>query len=269
VLDSRSNIITDWQGAKLQSAGGYVEANSLIQAFGASDIAIRNLKGVGGSPTPGVQISGHEGAHGIRLVGGTRIEIDTCDISNTYGDAANTDYWTDGVWMHGCNDHGTSRCGFAVLSGKNILIEANIFAYNAGMVLDIEPYEAAGGADTVTFRNNTSTWQGASNDPSQPYRSEDWFFAANQAFGGTLGIHNIIVSGNTLLHGSFKCELVLPGTGLRFTNVALTGNTSPTAMAGPALVFAHIDGLTITGNVQPLSSGSLASITDCSGVVGP
>jgi hypothetical protein len=32
------------------------------------------------------------------------------------------------------------------------------------------------------------------------------------------------------------------------------------------LMFAHIDGLTVTGNVQPLTSGSLASITDCTGV---
>lgn len=266
-LNSRSNIILLGNGATLNAAAGYMEASSAIQAFGASDIAIRNVKIVGQSPTPGVQISGHEGAHGIRLVGGTRIEIDSCDISNVYGDGANTDYWTDGVWMHGCYVHGTSRCGFAVLAGKNILIEGNTFAYNAGMVLDIEPYQAAGGADTVTFRNNTSTWQGASNDPSQPYRSEDWFFAANQAFGGTRGIKNIIVTGNTLLHGSIKSEMVLPGTGLRFSNVTFANNTSVTAMAGPALVFAHVDGLTITGNKQPLSSGSLISVSDCTSSV--
>jgi hypothetical protein len=33
------------------------------------------------------------------------------------------------------------------------------------------------------------------------------------------------------------------------------------------LNFAHVDGLTITGNTQPLSSGSLASIADCTNVV--
>jgi len=33
------------------------------------------------------------------------------------------------------------------------------------------------------------------------------------------------------------------------------------------LNFAHIDGLTVTGNVQPLTSGSLAAISDCTNVV--
>jgi hypothetical protein len=34
---------------------------------------------------------------------------------------------------------------------------------------------------------------------------------------------------------------------------------------GPVLVFAHIDGLTISGNVQSLSSGVLTRITNCTG----
>jgi hypothetical protein len=30
--------------------------------------------------------------------------------------------------------------------------------------------------------------------------------------------------------------------------------------------MAHVDGLTLTGNLQPLTRGVLASITDCTGV---
>jgi hypothetical protein len=50
-------------------------------------------------------------------------------------------------------------------------------------------------------------------------------------------------------------------------DIIVTGNRSTVAAAGPRLYFAHIDGLTITGNVQPLTSGPLSSVVDCTGVV--
>ena len=52
-------------------------------------------------------------------------------------------------------------------------------------------------------------------------------------------------------------------------NVAFTGNAGAVGAGAGAHGFAHIDGLTVTGNTQPLSSGSLASISDCTAVVGP
>ena len=55
----------------------------------------------------------------------------------------------------------------------------------------------------------------------------------------------------------------------RRQNIVFTNNTSTVAGGGPVLRFAHIDGLTVTGNVQPLSSGVLASITDSTGVTYP
>jgi hypothetical protein len=35
---------------------------------------------------------------------------------------------------------------------------------------------------------------------------------------------------------------------------------------GPVLFFKHVDGLTVTGNIQRLSSGFLTRIIDCTGV---
>jgi len=58
----------------------------------------------------------------------------------------------------------------------------------------------------------------------------------------------------------------LGGTNYGWMRVVFTNNTASLSVTGPALVFSHIDGLTVTGNVQPLKSGVLASITDSTGV---
>jgi len=263
-VQSRHNLTFEGNGATLKSTGGFLPSNSLFQIFGDTGIVIRNFNLIGNSPTPGVYRLGQESAHGIQIVEGSNIEIANVHISNTYGDCANTDYWTDGVWMHDSSCTGASRCGFAVLSGKNILIEHNTYDHNGGMVLDIEPYEADGGADTVRFINNTSLYEGNSRDYSLPYGPEDYFFGAN---GGGGGIYNITISGNTLVRGIFKGILAVPGTGLRYKNIVITNNTAlgDTAV-GPTVTLAHIDGLTVTGNRVSLSSGQLARITDSTGV---
>jgi hypothetical protein len=264
IVNGRHNLTFEGNGATLKSNGGYTEASSLIRVFGDTGIVIRDFNLVGNSPTPGIYRPGQEGAHGIQIVEGGNIEIANVNISNTYGDCVNTDYWTDGVQFHDSTCTGASRCGFAIFSGKNILIEHDTFGHNGGMVLDIEPYEADGGADTVQFINNTSLYEGNSRDYSLPYGPEDYFFGAN---GGDGGISNITISGNTLVRGIFKGILSVPGTGLRYSNIVITNNTAlgDTAV-GPTITLAHIDGLTVTGNRVSLSSGQIARITDSTGV---
>jgi hypothetical protein len=257
MIARRRGLVLEGNGATLLSSGGPTEAAALVRIFGSSDIAIHDLDVVGNSPTPGIYRPGQEGAHGIQIVMGGNIEIANVTIRNTYGDCANTDFWTDGVWMHDSRCTYSSRCGFAVLSGKNITIERNTYDHNGGMVFDIEPYEADGGADTVRFINNTSLYQ-------EPFGPEDYFFGAN---GGGRGIYNVTISGNTLVRGIFKGILVVPGTGLRYRNIVITNNTATgDATSGPTIWLAHIDGLTVTGNRVPLTSGQIAHITDSTGV---
>ena len=67
-------------------------------------------------------------------------------------------------------------------------------------------------------------------------------------------------------HGSAGRTLLTIIDLARRQNVVFTNNTLAVTASGPVLRFAHIDGLTVTGNVQPLTSGVLASITDSTGV---
>ena len=49
-------------------------------------------------------------------------------------------------------------------------------------------------------------------------------------------------------------------------NFRINDNTAATRAAGPVMDFSSVSGLTVTGNTQPLSSGSLASTSGCSSV---
>ena len=75
-------------------------------------------------------------------------------------------------------------------------------------------------------------------------------------------VNGVTISGNTVTGKSLLTVIDLA----RRKNIVFTNNRSTVTTAGPVLRFAHIDGLTVTGNVQSLSSGVLASITDSTSV---
>ena len=114
----------------------------------------------------------------------------------------------------------------------------------ATCVFNIEANDSSEGASGVRFVNNTAgTWKNS-------------FFSANGAAGSK--VSGITVSGNRVTGGTLLTVMTIA----RRTNIVFTNNRSSVSGYGPILRFAHVDGLTITGNVQPLRSGSQASISD-------
>ena len=61
---------------------------------------------------------------------------------------------------------------------------------------------------------------------------------------------------------------VAPGSSVvsRPQNVSITGNSSDTAQAPPAMTFDSVDTLTVTGNTVPLTSGTMATVSNSCGV---
>ena len=74
------------------------------------------------------------------------------------------------------------------------------------------------------------------------------------------------MDGNIVTDGSLK-TLVDNGGAARMARVVFTNNTGMVAAVGPLLQFMQVDDLTVTGNVQPLASGVLASVIDCTEVM--
>jgi hypothetical protein len=251
----RHNLTFEGNGATLRSNGGTTEASSLFwlgsYLGGNSGIAIRDFTLVGNSSTPGVYQAGREGAHGILVDGGTTIEIANVSIRGVWGDCLYLGTWGDNVSFHDSTCGSNGRNGVTVTSARNLTVQRVAFTRSGYSTFDIEPNVSTEGASNIRFLDNTAgTWSNS-------------FLSADGAAGSV--VNGVTVSGNRITGGSLLTVIDLA----RRQNVTFTNNTSTVSAAGPVLRFAHIDGLTISGNVQPLRSGLFASITDSTRVVYP
>jgi hypothetical protein len=257
VDSDRHDVTFDGNGATLASHGDTTSGSSLFVVSGTG-IKIRDFNLIGNSPTPGTYRSGEEYAYGIQTYGASDVEIADVTISAVYGDGLMVGGWSDTVWFHDSHVVSAGRNGVTILAGRNVTIERVAFDTSGWATFDIEPWEASGGAHNVTFRDNTAgTWNGRWNG------REGFFFAAGGVAGSV--VSDVTVSGNTITGSPLTTHVTVP----RRQNITFTDNTSTVPAAGPVLTFAHVDGLTVTGNAQPLTSGDLASISDCTAVTYP
>jgi len=276
VITGRSNLVFQGNGAALHANGsGSVIHDSLFCLDqGNSHISILNFILVGNNPNVTMIYNiGTENQSTFAIWGSSYVEIGNCTGSHAYGDFAyingtgNTNAPCDSLWFHDSTGTYLGRNAISPINATNLIVEHCNFDLIGQHVFDIEPDVAAQLNAYITFRNNVIGRYGY----NSTYTS--YFLAADGAAGSTL--HDLTVTGNTVVGNPAQGNGYGP-VGLNTTievarrsNVIFTGNSTTQSVPGPALLFAHVDGLTITGNTQPLSSGSLASITDCTGVVGP
>jgi hypothetical protein len=213
---------------------------------------------------------------GAVIYDGARIELDDLDVSHVYGDGVyvagkqSSPYRSsDRVWIHDSSFDYIGRMGLVVNAATNSIAEQNTYNHVGMFIFDIESdydYEVV---DNVRFRDNTVASYGLT--PSYT----NYFFACSGNQSVAIA-RNIYVTGNRVSVGapvnSPNNTMNKGGLaswvdrGNRLGNIVFTGNTTSKAGSGPVLYFDGIDGLTITGNVQPMSSGSLAAISSSTGV---
>ncbi len=282
-LYGRRNLVFEGNGATLRAnnpggtwLGGPFNLHSQRTSFGHnSHITIRNFNLVGSNPnTTTVYSAGSgENQHGVGIWGGSYIEITGNRISKTYGDGVyvsgndDTHVSADSVWIHDNTFTYAGRMGIALLAGTNVLIEGNSFDKVGLHVFDIEPDWSYQVIAYATFRNNSVGSYALSTYDA------GFFFAADGAAGST--VRDVTVTGNTVT-GTARSGYDGTPRGLntrvsvaRRQNIAVTANTATTAAEGPVLYFANVDGVTVTGNRQPLVSGSQAQFSNCTRVVHP
>jgi hypothetical protein len=218
-----------------------------------TDIVIHDFILVGNDPTPGTFTEGTESEANLQIYATTRVEIYDITASAAPGDFVHFEQ-THNAWIHDCHVPTTGRNGISVISGSDILVEDCAFDVSGYCTFDIEPNAVGDACSNITIRNNTAeTW------------GDGLFLGVEGQYTGA-AIDGIIVDGNTITNDSLRTNCTNIGTaGTRMTRISFTNNKGMEA-AGPLLYFGHIDGLTVTGNAQPLSSGVLTSITDCTGV---
>jgi hypothetical protein len=274
-LTNRHNLVFEGNGATLRAAGSGSSVSD--SPFDLSDydsaITIRDFTLIGNNPNVGTANAYHPSAEnqmGIAMYGAKNIEIANVTISGSWGDCLYVDetgtghVWSDSIWVHDSSCTLSGRSGISIVSGSHVTIERDHFDTLGMHVLDIEPNGSYGGGTYVTFRANTVGSYGLTS------LYTGYFFGADGAPGSS--VHDVTITANTVTgnpHDGYDGSIRGLNTTVevsRRQNIIFTNNTSTQTISGPVLLFDHVDGLTVTGNVEPLSQGSLTSITDSTSV---
>jgi hypothetical protein len=258
LVQRRENLIFEGNGATLRAnpATTDTQSDSVFALWSHNrNIVIRNFHIDGMDDQPGVLSGERAGFYGV-LIKGENVEVHDVTIEAIPGDAFHVHVadwdrnWSKNVYIHDSHVVSAGRNGVAIIAGSDVLVERVRFDTIGYSTFDIEPNEEWQGAEGVTFRDNVAgTWSNS-------------FLSAEGAPGSR--VEGVTVTGNTVTGDSLLTAIELE-TGRK--DIVFTNNVSLVAGKGPVLRFAHIDGLTIAGNVQPLRSGELARITDSTGVV--
>jgi hypothetical protein len=256
-IENRKNLTIDGRGATIYTASISTKNRANWRLVSSSGIVIKALTIKGANGSPGVFNAAHQQDHGIRIDGGSGVEIANVRLINQQGDGiylGNRDGlvpWVDGVHIHDVAISGSGRNCIAITAARNVTVEAAALATCGYHAFDIEPNNGSEGADRVLWRNSTV---------AAPIF--DYVFASNGKAGK---MTNIRVE-NVRAFGKEFRTTVQAQSGYRFANVAIVNNSSDKTVKGPVMWFKAIDGLTVTGNRQPLSSGSVASVLDSTSV---
>jgi hypothetical protein len=248
---------------------------------GGQDITVRNLTIQGANPNPGKWDATYEHNHAIHIGGTLRVDLDHITIKNVGGDAlyvmggylsGGGFRFADSIHFHNSVIDGTGRMGLAITDGAtNVQFDHNTLSHIAYYTFDVEPngYTFNGqpaGAVGVQFTDNTIGIKPYGDYPTDRTQADGYLFAATGSSGGGPAV-NIQIARNIMTDptmGTLKIGVFNNG-GAR-QNISVVDNTAAATAAGPVMSFTGVSGLTVTGNRQKLSSGSLATTSGCTSV---
>jgi hypothetical protein len=276
VLANRRNLVFEGNGATLRAnASGTAALSSPFRLNpGNNGIVIRGFAIVGNNPnTTTVYNPAQEDQMGILVYGSSNVEIAHNTISHTWGDGVyvgmnvSTRASSESVSIHDNTFTYIGRSGVALTAANHVTIDHNTFDKVGLHVFDIEPDYSYEVVTYNAFTNNTVGSYGHST------AFVGFLLASNGAAGAT--VNNISVTGNTVTGNPHQGYDGSPRglntyvTTARQGSFTVSNNTTTMAATGPVIYFANVDGVTVQGNTQPLTRGSVAGFTNCTGVVYP
>lgn len=174
------------------------------------------------------------------------------------------------VWVHHNTLDYCGRNAVSWINSDHTWVEWNTFNHVGYHVFDIEPnFAAESNTDAIVRHNVVGSYCNRSDLIA--------FFVAASAPGGASLVDGVAFTDNTVagiaVNGhdgeprGLNCAF-WGATGNHYLDVVFTGNTTTQAVDGPAvLYFNYVDGLTVTGNTQPLLSSTLVLATNCTSAV--
>jgi hypothetical protein len=276
-----NGITIEGNGAtlRLTNPSGTGDSAALKIAGPSQDITIRNLTIIGNHAAAGTKDAccGRESQHAFQVHGSSDVLIERVDISRIGGDCLyidvhwdNRDLWSERVTFRDSTCRLVGRVGVSVTGGRDVRVVNNVFDEIGYSVIGIEPDGSRQGASNVVIRGNTIG----------SYGLMDWLeghllYACDAPWGGGATVRDVTITGNTVagnrsgydgqMHG---LDVLTCGDGHHGPrkNITVTNNTAKQPVVGPVMRFIETDGVTVTGNTQPLSSGQLAAFPGSTGV---
>jgi len=273
-LHGRANLVLRLNGATLRVQGpGDVPDSSPFFVRDSSHIEIDGPATVlGNNPNTTTMFTpGQENSHVLALSGwggqgpSSYVEIRGIDARNIYGDFAylegrNVAPWEPSsfVWIHDNTGTAIGRNAISSIDVTDLMVEKNTFDRIGLDAWDIEPNFDGQQVRRNTFRSNSI---GAYSLMTQ---FDGWLLSTANKTKAV--IEDITLTDNDVVGVSSNGHSGVP-RGLqvqidpsgRLRRVTVTNNRTAQAAPGPVMHFLNVDGLTVDGNVQPLTSGDLTT----------
>jgi hypothetical protein len=251
-IRGRSGLTFEGNGSTFRSMNAPADQRAIWRAIDSSGLTFRNMAVLGSYGKPGTYTASLQHAHGIDIRG-TSATVAGVRVANVAGDCvyfglgySSLTRSSGGVRDSSCQ--GTGRNGVAASAGDDIRIERNKIDLIGLNATDIEPNIGAGwGSRRVVVDSNTIS----------RYRLYAYAVVLNAPISEQSFTRNRVVG------QGLRIGLVDPGnTTYRASGVTISGNVADTGQWAPALEVHSTDGLSVTGNTVPMSSGTMASVTD-------
>lgn len=150
--------------------------------------------------------------------------------------------------FHDSSCQKTGRNGVSFTASNNVSVYNNDFNTNGFTVFDVEPNVGVGwGTSNTSITGNTVG----------TYRLYVLGVIENAPNVGVSFVANQVVGSKGL-----KIGVVAPGGTVRAKTVEIKNNTAIAAVSAPAIEANNVDGLIVTGNVVPMSGGTMAIVTN-------
>jgi hypothetical protein len=283
---TRSAITIDGQGATIKQTTRSTSPIVLVD-HGATGVLFKNLTIEGSNPQPGIWSITYEHNHGIQFGGMLSGGADHVTIKNVGGDGfyLSGSYVPSGfqfeenVKISNSVVDGNGRMGVAFTDGANhTTIETTTFTNIAYYAFD---FEANGhifnglpaGSIGAIIRNNTISLIPFGRNPTISGQATGYVLAVTGTSGGGPA-EDISFTGNTMTDPTWgELRIGVFNNGGSRKNISITNNKgvhrfTANGTYGSTLIKASgVTGLTVTGNTQPISSGTtFASCSSCSSV---
>jgi hypothetical protein len=277
-LIDRHDLLLNGNGATLRMAGCDVEESAyLLDGRPSTRITILNFTMVGDNADAGTAaayVGGCESAMGVAIYGAQDIIVSKVTISSVHaecvyidagGNPRGTRPWADRITFKDSTCRLNGRMGVAIVAASHVTVVRNTFDDIAISVFDIEPTQPDGGATYISLTDNVINGYGESS------RWTPWVLEGS-AYGMTSTIVHDVTLARNRVHGMTRAGNTGTSAGLRVKAVTETwarfsirDNISTVTGSGPTMYFQYVDGLTVSGNVQPLTHGPLVWFDDASG----